>query len=60
MTTFKTSPCGPQGNVLNREDIETPYFRVEQSGGETYMGRRSMVLHRDEVDALVAALKAAR
>lgn len=59
MTEFTTYPCSPQGDIIEH-DPNSPFILVEQSRGETYMGDRRFVVHRDEIDALVAVLKAAR
>ena len=59
MTTFTAYPCNPQGEIVEC-DPNSPFIRVEQTSGETYMGERSFVIHRDEIDTLVATLKGAR
>lgn len=59
MTAFTVTSCSPQGEIV-QHDPNSPFLLVEQSRGETYMGERRFVLHRDEVDILVRALKAAR
>lgn len=58
MTRFSATPCLPQGEPT--ANAASPYILISQTSGETYMGPRHFVIHRDEVDALVAALKAAR
>lgn len=58
MTEFTVTPCSPQGAI--NVQPSSPFLLVQQSRGETYMGDRRFVVHRDEIDALVKALEAAR
>lgn len=57
MVDFTSTPCTPQGEPT---EASSPFSLIQQVGGETYMGERRFVVHRDEIQALVAALQGSR
>jgi hypothetical protein len=58
-TSFSATPCSPTGEVRD-SDANSPFFLIQQTAGETYMGDRKFVIHQGEADALVRVLAGLR